>query len=120
MRATSVKGLRGVVEVSADRLLTAHSGVSPSELKHAHLRGVYPIAVLSASATGNGSGAKICPRCQVNQALEDFPVDRSKASGRKSLCRACDNAKSRRFYAANQRRVIARVQAYQRRAKESR
>jgi hypothetical protein len=66
---------------------------------------------LSASAT--------CYGCRRELPADAFPRDKSKASGRKSLCRGCDNAKSRRFYAANQRRVIARVQAYQRRAKES-
>jgi hypothetical protein len=38
-------------------------------------------------------------------------VDRSKASGRKSVCKECDAAKSRAYYAENRERVIARVSA---------
>jgi hypothetical protein len=67
--------------------------------------------------TAKERGAKVCPRCKVDKPLADFPCDKSKASGRATLCRVCDNLKSKRYYAANRERVIARVQA--RRAKES-
>ncbi len=43
---------------------------------------------------------KRCPRCGVERPLGEFAVDRSKASGRKSLCKACDRDKARRYYAA--------------------
>lgn len=56
-----------------------------------------------------------CPRCEVSQPTSNFAVDVSKSSGRKSHCRACDNRKSRRWYAANREQRIATVQAYQRR-----
>jgi hypothetical protein len=34
-------------------------------------------------------------------------VDRSKASGRSSLCRECDRIRAREYYAANRERVLA-------------
>jgi hypothetical protein len=43
------------------------------------------------------------------QQLEEFARDRSKASGYKSHCKDCDNAKSKRYYAANGERVRARI-----------
>jgi hypothetical protein len=44
--------------------------------------------------------------------LSRFAVDRSKRSGRKSLCRGCDNARCRAYYEAHRDDVIARVSAY--------
>jgi len=41
---------------------------------------------------------KRCPRCLTNKPLSDFAVDKSKASGRKSSCRACDNKRCREYY----------------------
>ena len=38
--------------------------------------------------------------------MSEFAPDRSKASGHKSHCKRCDNAKSRRYYAANRERVL--------------
>ncbi len=40
-----------------------------------------------------------CYRCERVRPLEEFPVDRSKPSGHKSICRECDRAKARRYYA---------------------
>jgi hypothetical protein len=57
---------------------------------------------------------KRCPQCGRCLALADFPVDRSRRTGRMSACRDCDNARSRRYYAANRERVIARVTAHNR------
>jgi hypothetical protein len=39
--------------------------------------------------------------------VEEFARDRTKASGYKSFCKACDNAKSRRNYEANRERRLA-------------
>jgi hypothetical protein len=39
--------------------------------------------------------------------LEEFSRDRTKASGYKGFCKACDNAKSRRYYEANRERKLA-------------
>lgn len=57
------------------------------------------------------TGSKVCPVCGVERPLDDFPRDKSKASGRSSRCRPCDNSRSRRYYEANSDRVIARVTA---------
>lgn len=54
---------------------------------------------------------RVCPRCGRSLPLEDFPVDRSKASGRKSWCRSCDNAKSHAYYAANRETVLEKAAA---------
>jgi hypothetical protein len=57
------------------------------------------------------AGTRRCPRCERDLPLRDFALDRSKASGRKSHCQGCDSAKSKRYYAENRERVIARVKA---------
>ena len=48
-----------------------------------------------------------CSRCGWELALDMFAIDRSKASGLKSHCKACDNEKSRAYYAANRERKLA-------------
>jgi hypothetical protein len=52
-----------------------------------------------------------CYRCGTERPLDEFARDASKASGRKGLCKSCDNAKSADYYARNRDRVIARVSA---------
>jgi hypothetical protein len=41
---------------------------------------------------------RACPRCGVMTAEADFGVDRSKASGRRSYCKACDRRRGRAYY----------------------
>ncbi len=50
-----------------------------------------------------------CYRCAIPKPIDQFARDRSKASGRKSICKPCDTAKSATYYAENAERVIARV-----------
>jgi hypothetical protein len=38
-------------------------------------------------------------------------LDRNRSSGRKSICRLCDNLKSRRYYEQNRDRVLTRIRA---------
>lgn len=52
-----------------------------------------------------------CYRCSEERPVDEFAVDRSKGSGRKSICKACDNAKARRYYEANRDKVRARQNA---------
>ena len=52
-----------------------------------------------------------CYACKRDKPVGEFSPDSSKASGRSSICRACDRAKSRRYYAQNRERVLARVKA---------
>jgi hypothetical protein len=40
-----------------------------------------------------------CYACGEDLPFEAFAVDRSKASGRKSICRRCDREKARAYYA---------------------
>ena len=49
-----------------------------------------------------------CYACVEDRPLGEFSRDRSKASGRASICRACDALKGRRYYQANRDKVLAR------------
>ncbi len=54
-----------------------------------------------------------CYRCKQDLQFEDFAVDRSKASGHKSVCKRCDRERARGYYAANADRIrpVARNRA---------
>ena len=52
-----------------------------------------------------------CYACGEHKPVDEFPRDASKASGRASICRACDREKGRRYYHANRDRVLARYKA---------
>jgi hypothetical protein len=59
-----------------------------------------------------------CPHCGVMTAEADFGVDRSKACGRRSYCKACDRRRGRAYYDAHKdelyaQRVAAREAARQ-------
>lgn len=55
-----------------------------------------------------------CFRCGEWKPLSEFYADKTKASGRRSICKACDRAKSREYYARNAERVGKRIRAQQR------
>jgi hypothetical protein len=55
-----------------------------------------------------------CPRCRERKDLGEFAVDRSKASGRKSHCKACDNRKSKTYYEEHREEKLAKMEAYRR------
>jgi hypothetical protein len=50
-----------------------------------------------------------CYRCNRELPVEDFARDATKRLGRKRICKACDRAKSRRYYAAHRDTVLARM-----------
>jgi hypothetical protein len=54
-----------------------------------------------------------CTKCRENLPISQFAADRSKALGRRSWCKPCEQEKSRRYYAEHRSRVIARVSAQQ-------
>jgi hypothetical protein len=54
---------------------------------------------------------KECPRCHKDKFPEDFYGDATKASGLRSLCKACDLEQSRAYYAKNRERVLASAKA---------
>lgn len=58
-----------------------------------------------------GADLARCYRCGEERPVGEFARDASKASGRKRLCKACDNARSRDYYSRNRERVLARVLA---------
>lgn len=61
------------------------------------------------SSPRNSEVRNQCPKCGETKPVSEFATDRSKASGHKSWCKACDNEKSKRYYRANAEAVIARV-----------
>lgn len=67
----------------------------------------------------NPDSTKSCSNCGDVLELDEFPRDRSKADGRKSICRACDRAKAKAYYEANREQVLARASArYEERMKD--
>jgi hypothetical protein len=52
--------------------------------------------------------------------LSQLARDASKASGFKSICKACDREKSRRYYEKKRERVIARVKGRRAESREAR
>lgn len=63
-----------------------------------------------------GEAWKRCPGCGVEQGIELFSVDRSRADGRARICLACNRAQSEAYYARNAERVKARMAANRARA----
>ena len=49
-----------------------------------------------------------CFRCGERKAAAEFYADKSKGCGRKSICKACDLAKSREYYAEHRVEVLKR------------
>ena len=47
------------------------------------------------------SGLAACSRCGETKPVEAFYADRSRAQGRKSICKPCDLEKARDYYAAH-------------------
>jgi hypothetical protein len=58
---------------------------------------------------GNGEMSVLCPRCGVVKPGEAFYRDKSKYSGRRWLCKACDRESSRTRYRA---KVGGKVRRY--------
>ena len=54
-----------------------------------------------------------CVSCGEALRADEFYVDRSKASGRRSFCKSCDRARARRYYGDHRAQVVARVQRAQ-------
>jgi hypothetical protein len=50
---------------------------------------------------------KTCSKCGEELPVEEFARDRSKGDGLRSICKACDRGKSRRYYEANRERKLA-------------
>jgi hypothetical protein len=67
-----------------------------------------PAVSISPSSRSLPDGMARCPRCERDLPVSEFARDRSKPSGHKSHCKACDNAKSKRYNAANRERVLAK------------
>jgi hypothetical protein len=53
-----------------------------------------------------------CPRCGLSKPFDAYHRDESKSNGRRFICRACDNSRSRAYYEAHRARILARVNAY--------
>jgi hypothetical protein len=62
---------------------------------------------------------KVCLTCKQSKPLEEFPRRRASSDGLHALCRSCNSARARAYYAANRERhvrVIMARKAVQRRA----
>jgi hypothetical protein len=59
---------------------------------------------------------RLCPKCDELLGRDAFPVDRSKPSGRKSVCRACHRAEAKRFYDEHREVLLAAKEAKRRAA----
>lgn len=59
----------------------------------------------------NPNLTKSCSNCDEALELDEFPRDRSKGDGRKSICKACDRAKAKAYYEANREQVLERASA---------
>lgn len=56
---------------------------------------------------------KVCTKCETLKPLTEFVAAPRFKSGRASLCRVCDNERSRRWYYANRERAIERTKQWQ-------
>lgn len=74
---------------------------------------VYSGGILDCAVKPAGSAEKrlVCRRCGGEFPLEEMARDASRASGRKGVCRGCDRARSRAYYAAHRVEVLARAAA---------
>jgi hypothetical protein len=54
---------------------------------------------------------KTCSKCGVMTAETDFGIDRSKTSGRKSHCKACDRERGKAYYAEHRDELYAKREA---------
>jgi transcriptional regulator NrdR family protein len=52
-----------------------------------------------------------CPKCGVMTEEDDFGVDRSKASGRRSYCKECDRRRGSAYYAEHRDELYAKREA---------
>jgi hypothetical protein len=59
----------------------------------------------------------VCYACGALLEVGAFAPDSSKASGRKSICRECDNERSREWYRANRERRRVSQRAWEQRRK---
>lgn len=55
------------------------------------------------------AGVRRCPRCGETRPLDAFSIARSKASGRSSYCKSCDNASRREAYYCKLGRLVPSV-----------
>jgi hypothetical protein len=76
-----------------------------------YVRGIRAAVTLWEFVRLAADGRATCCVCGQDLSVEAFAPARSKASGRKSICRRCDAEKARLYFERNRERVIARVTA---------
>jgi hypothetical protein len=62
---------------------------------------------------------RACSRCPALTAEEGFALDRSKASGRRSYCKACDRRRGRAYYDAHKDELYAQREAIREAARQA-
>jgi hypothetical protein len=53
--------------------------------------------------------AKVCTACNLSKPLTEFHVDRSKADGRRFVCKACANAAEREHYEEHRDTILKKL-----------
>ena len=60
-----------------------------------------------------------CPRCDVLTEKAGFAIDRSKAGGRRSYCKACDRKRGRAYYGTRKDELYAQREAVREAARQA-
>ena len=60
-------------------------------------------------------GTKVCPRCKLEQALDEFTRDKSRPDGRETYCRTCKRAYRADRYETHHEEILARGNEYNQR-----
>jgi hypothetical protein len=96
-------------ESVSSREVSAFDGIAAEEL-HSRAETASPLrARASRRSWSDGRHGGRCYTCGEELSAEAFAPDRSKAAGRKSICKRCDAEKSRRYYERNREKVLARM-----------
>ncbi len=52
---------------------------------------------------------KVCKKCQTEQPLENFRKHPKTNDGLKNECKTCDNARQKKYYEENKKKIIQKV-----------
>ena len=60
----------------------------------------------------------MCPKCEIEKELEEFPINNSRKDGRGRVCKLCQNEYTRNHYKNNKKQYFERNKRRTREAKE--
>jgi hypothetical protein len=81
----------------------------PSEREDSELRGADSRGRRRTKARSLNLREWRCPVCGESKPAEEFALDASKPSGYGTYCLRCDRERSKRYYAANREKVLAKA-----------